>query len=329
MVYAVIYEQWDALTNLFLNSNSRLVARDEFSVFVKTSSPLQGQAISYSITNKTIPTELFSSVQSSECQEWVSLAPKPPYFLTAVLLVRIYEKDKAKLTTAEMKMWLQYLRYAGIEHVYIYDAFVYQNESQLPHLREFLKDGYVTYVDWHIHNPYTISGTQVTAYQNCIDLYKYESRWQAAIDIDEYPFSPVDQSPGFLKRYIQQYEMECPKVSEISMENFLFLGQPAEKELMIERISRRTANRSNDLSKPIYKPHDVYKASVHHNPLRKGYMAFAPEQKLRLNHYWGARLQNWGPDTEETLKWTVPDDTMLPIVGAFRKCERFVRRYFQ
>ena len=282
------------------------------------------------VLDEVNPSEnLKPSTQSSGCQEWVSLAPKPPYFLTAVLLVRIYEKDKAKLTTAEMKMWLQYLRYAGIEHVYIYDAFVYQNESQLPHLREFLKDGYVTYVDWHVHNPYTISGTQVTAYQNCVNKYKGECQWQAAIDIDEYPFSPLDQKPGFLARYMKQYEKSYPQVSELSMKNFLFLGKPLKKELIIERVMRRTPEKSNVLSKPIYKPANLHSVSIHHNSIMKGMTSDAPESELRMNHYWGARLQNWGDDTKEIVKMTIPDISMEPIIKAFKQCESHVRRYLQ
>ena len=267
--------------------------------------------------------------KDSECLQWVSRAPKLPYFLTAVLLIRIYEKDKAKLTTAELKMWLQYLRYAGVEHVYIYDAFVYQNESQLPYLKEFLKDGYVTYIDWHTHNPYTISGTQVTAYQNCINVYQKESRWQAAIDIDEYPFSPKDQSPGFLSRYMKQYEKTHPGVSELSMQNFLFLGKPLNKELMIERVMRRTPQQSNILSKPIYKPCNIGSVSIHHNSIRTGHTANAPVGELRMNHYWGARLQNWGDDTKEILKLTIPDNSMEPIIRSFKQCETLVRRYLR
>ena len=264
---------------------------------------------------------------SSNCLEWVSLVSKPPYYLTAVLLVRIYEEDKAKLTTAELKMWLLYLKYAGVQHVYIYDAFVFQNESQLPHLKKFLKEGYITYIDWHKYNPYTITGTQVKAYQQCIDDYRTQSKWQTAIDIDEYPFSPKDPHPGFFLRYMKQYEKAHPDVTELSMQNFLFLGKPLKKELLIERMKRRTRRKSNVLSKPVYKPLNIYKASIHHNDIQTGNPANAPVKELRLNHYWGARLQNWGEDTEEILQMTVPDDSMEPIIEAFKKCETFVHHY--
>ena len=263
---------------------------------------------------------------NEDCIRWVKLAPQPPYFLTAVLLVRIYEEDKAKLTTSELKMWLQYLRYAGVEHVYIYDAWVYSNESQLHKLDLFLKDGYITYIDWHKHNPYSIAGTQIAAYQNCIDVYKGETQWQTAIDIDEYPFSPADRSPGFLSRYIRQLSESHRRVSEVAMENFLFLGSPLQKELMIQRLNRRTPKPANDLVKPIYRPQNV-SAQVHHNSIYQGITVEAPAEELRINHYWGARLQNWGEDTPEVLLMTEVDNSMEPIIHAFKQCELYVRSY--
>ncbi len=261
-----------------------------------------------------------------ECLEWTRRAPKPPFFLTAVLLVRIYKADKAKLTNSELKMWLEYLRYAGFEHVYVYDAWVYEDEAVLGILKPFQDDGYITYEDWHTHNPYTIAGTQVAAYQDCINKYKNENEWQAAIDIDEYPFSPRDTAPGFLYRYMKDYSNFHPDISELTMHNFLYLGKPLEKELMIERLLRRTPNPANPLVKPIYKSSNV-RAQVHHNGLLSGRSMNAPSAELRMNHYWGARLQKWGEDTPEILAKTVLDTGIQPIITAFKECESYIRPY--
>jgi hypothetical protein len=269
-----------------------------------------------------------TSKEDPGCLGWVQRAPKPPYFLTVVLLVRIYTADKAKLTTKEMKEWLLYLRYAGVEHVYVYDAWVLEGESQLSALKAFDDDGYITYIDWHKHNPYTISGTQVAAYQNCIDKFKHENTWQAAIDIDEYPFAPRDTAPGFLYRYVRDFSDYHPQVSEITMQNYLYLGKPLEKELMIERLMRRTHRPANPLVKPIYKPSNV-RAQVHHNGLRKGRSMNAPSAELRMNHYWGARLQDWGEDTPEILEKTETDNDIQPIITAFKECESLARPYLE
>ena len=268
------------------------------------------------------------SMAPADSCRWVNRteANKPRYFLTAVVLLRIYKDDKAKLTTRELKQWLQYMKYIGVEHVYLYDAFYNEEEAQAKYLDVYLRENYVTYIDWHMHNPYTISGTQVTAYQHCIDNFGSESTWQTAIDIDEYPFSPVDTEPYFLARFVNKHSAKHPNVAEICMENFLFLGKPLRRELLVERLWRRDKQRSNKLVKPIYKPANV-SASVHHNNILSGSSVHADEKELRMNHYWGARLQNWGEDTPEILTQTIEDRGMETVIRAFRECELFIRPY--
>jgi hypothetical protein len=260
------------------------------------------------------------------CSDWVSRTPKAPYFLTVVVNTRIYESDKAKLTTKELRSWLMYLRYIGVEHVYLYDAWLYQNESQLSSLQMFLDEGYITYRDWHTHNPYNTQTTSVAAYQDCADNYKNETSWQISIDIDEYPFSPADRTPGFLYRFVKRFSESNPRASEITMENFLFLGKPLNKELMIERLLRRTPKPSNTLVKPIYQPKNA-RPGMHHTHLTSGKSFKAPIQELRMNHYWGARLQNWGEDTAEILRKTEADHSIQPIIDAFKDCEVYARPY--
>ena len=258
---------------------------------------------------------------------WVNRTmPKSRYFLTAVVLLRIYKDDKANLTTRELKQWLEYMRYIGVEHVYLYDAFVTEDEAQMSEIKLFLQDDYITYIDWHVHNPYSISGTQVSAYQHSINHFGQEATWQTAIDIDEYPFSPVDTRPGLLYRFVKRFSEKHRDVSEICMQNFLFLGKPLPLELLMERIWRRHPKPSNPLVKPIYKPANV-KAQVHHNLILKGNSMNAPTNELRMNHYWGARLQNWGEDTPEIITKTVEDRSMEDVVKAFKQCEIYVRPY--
>ena len=247
------------------------------------------------------------------------------YFLSAVLLVRIYSTDRAKLSTRELMQWLYYLRYAGFEHVYIYDAYVLKNESQKDALDFFIKQGFVTYVDWsHKAYPYSVSGTQESAYQDCLDKRGNQSIWQSSFDIDEYPFCPQDTKPNFMQRFIANYSTERPEASQITMQNFLFLGKPLNEEehpLLIDRLKRRTHGPSNALVKPIYKTSHVMKTGVHHHELLKGKSEDADQRLIRLNHYWGARLQNWGEDTPEILAKTKPDNTIEEIVHNLLNCD--------
>ena len=260
---------------------------------------------------------------------WLNFTlPAPPYFLTAVFIVRIYKEDLSEMTTAEVKQWLLYLRYAGVEHVYLYDLWYLPGESQREPLDHFIREGYLTYLDRHELNPYVREKSQLPSYQHCIDEFGSETTWQAAIDIDEYPFSSEDTRPGFMYRYVKKFSEEDDNISEITMNNFLFLGQKNNsRELLIEKLWRHTHGPSNKLVKPIYRPRDIKRAQVHHNVRKSGRTKTAPSSGLRINHYWGARLQSWGPDTEETLSITEEDNGMEPIVATFKRCEKYIRKY--
>ena len=278
------------------------------------------------LSREQTPVTEFNPELAEECH-WVRRTKtSPPYFLTAVILVRIYDTDKAKLTSRELKQWLEYVRYAGVEHVYFYDVFEDPSESQKEVLEEFFKDEFITYIDWSAYTPYGLYHTQIPGYQNCLDTFGQESTWQTAIDMDEYPFSPSDTEPGFLTRFLEQFDARNRDLSEVSMQNYLFLGKPLERELFFDRYHRRTPKCSNNLVKPIYKPLNV-RASIHHNKMKKGISRNAPDNELRMNHYWGARLQDWGEDTPEILAKTIEDHSMEPIVDAFKRCEAFLRPY--
>ncbi|XP_022079720.1 uncharacterized protein LOC110973325 [Acanthaster planci] len=252
-----------------------------------------------------------------------------PYFLTAVLSVRIYDwKDKAKLSTRELIQWLRYISYAGGDHVYLYDAYVYQNESQKAGLKDFIASGFLTYTDWHHRaTPFSLGWTQAGAYLDCLERWGNLSSWQLGVDMDEYPFLPADREPGFLARYLREFDTSSPtaaSISELSMQNFLYLGKPldvAKHPILIDRIWRRTKEPANHLVKPVYRPAAVRWPDIHHNSLKYGTRKILPETDLRMNHYWGARLQNWGEDTQEVLEMTMEDRSMEPIVTNLYKCD--------
>lgn len=266
-----------------------------------------------------------NEVDSDDC-DWVNFKVKgPPYFLTVVFTVRIYESDKSQLKSTHLKQWLTYLHYAGVEHIYLYDLWYLPGESQREELDYFIREGFLTYTDRHDLNPFVRDKSLIPSLQQCIDEFGNETTWQAAIDIDEYPFSPEDTDPGFLYRFVKKYSEANPGVSEITMDNFIYLGQKDDtKELLIDKLWRHTHGPSNPLVKPIYKPADIKKAQVHHNHLRRGKSERGPNNSIRINHYWGARLQNWGPDTKEILERTEEDRGMESIVRAFKTCRPYL-----
>ena len=211
-----------------------------------------------------------------------------PAPLCVVLLVRVYATDKAALLPHHVWEWIQFLRYAGASRFLVYDAYVSPSES----LRGLLGGlPFVTYLDWSAHNPYTMDGTQVSAYQHAIDHFGDQCVWQTAIDIDEYPTSELDPDPGFLVRYLAQVP---DSVTEISMQNYLLLGPMNRSEFhwLAERYQYLTKAPGNHLVKPVYRPLRV-RASLHHNAIRQGSLREEQPGVLRLSHVWGARIDDF------------------------------------
>ena len=237
------------------------------------------------------------------------------YFLTAAFIVRIYENDKAKLTLKELKQWIHYILFAGVEHIYLCDHFMQESEVLKEKLKKYINMDLITYIPWNV-GVHTLP-KKVSCYQHIIDEYKSNTTWQIFIDMDEYPFIANDVEEGFLQRYLQKFPQN---ISEISMPNFLMLGQgDRSKNMTIERINRieSLTKKSNNLDKPISRPWNV-KAVIHHNKILKGKVYEENGSILKMLHYWGSRLQNWGPDTPEITKKTVPftemRDRLAPIV---------------
>ena len=77
------------------------------------------------------------------------------------------------------------------------------------------------------------------------------------------------------------------------------------RDMLIERVTRIKCltKKSNTLDKPIYRPQFV-RANIHHNGIKKGRVQEEGGKCIKCLHYWGARLQNWGPDTNKTLRQT-------------------------
>jgi hypothetical protein len=226
-------------------------------------------------------------------------------FLVELLQVRIYKEDRARWTVAELKQWMHFMFLAGVEHIFVCDHYRQSSERLESDLTAYIHLGLVTYLDWgKISDPML---AQIKCYQHIINHHKYESIWQMALDMDEYPFSPSDTEEDFLFRYLKGAPAY---VTEISLTNYLMLGQGnRSRDTVIGQIDRMTPQPANVLVKPIYCPERV-QANVHRNHIVMGKRVSATPGTLRMLHYWGARVQDFGPDTKRTLDITEPMTAM-------------------
>lgn len=79
------------------------------------------------------------------------MPPKPAdkkYFLVSHVYVRIYPNDLAELSREDFRTWLLYMRYAGSEHIYVYDCYHTPDEQLRDFLQPAIDAGFVTYEDW-------------------------------------------------------------------------------------------------------------------------------------------------------------------------------------
>ena len=267
------------------------------------------------------------------------------YFLTAVVMTRIYANDINNFTSNELIQWLQFMSYAGVEHVYLYDAYFYQNESQREAVNCFVKSGFVSYIDWHhkaVDNDRQHRGvaTQQPAYQHCLETFGHQFVWQTATDIDEYPYCPSDTGPGFLNRLVHRVLASWEagitgkrkrktkargKLGQIYMQNFLFLGPPpnlAKHPILVDQFWNRTNKVWNRNVKPILLAKGVRRTKVHWNFLLEGYESYyVPTNIVRLNHYQGARY-DFDHTYDAKLKRTimVEDRGMSTVVSMLERC---------
>lgn len=207
---------------------------------------------------------------------------QPQYYLAVCAIA----KDEGPY----FKEWIEWHRSRGVDKFYIYD-----NESTdctRTVLEEYVREGLVEYI------PFPGYRRQLAAYDDCLRRHRFDARWIAFIDLDEFIVPVKDRTiPEFLRRF------EAFPAVEI---NWLVYGSGgARKRLpgtMMERF-RRHSQPSHVLNrhvKSIVNPRRVFNmigcheaarisgcaADSHGNPIKKNFREREPQQDvIRINHY--------------------------------------------
>lgn len=236
--------------------------------------------------------------------------------LAAVLISRIYSKDKARITVAHLQQWMRFMSFAGVQEFYIYDT--YENPSEKSEYY-FKYNPKVVYTDWNHNMPFDLQRTQVSAYQDAIDRHKHKCTWQLAMDVDEYPLVMNDYESRFLHRFLAKYEEQ--DIGEISIPNFLLVGPTNfdERFWLGERYHRLTKTPGNNLVKPIYRPERIAAAGMHHNSIQSGWQAMeASDNEIKMIHVWGGRVVDFEENrnlSDELLDKTVLFDGLAEVIA--------------
>ena len=213
----------------------------------------------------------------------IKKTPAVPRYYLAVCAI-------AKNEGPYFKEWIEWHRSKGVEKFYIYD-----NEST-DCTREVLE-------------PYIVSGLveyryfpgfhcQLAAYDDCLEKYRFDARWIAIIDLDEFIVPVKDKTiPDFLKRFEQFPVVEI---------NWLVYGsggavKKEEGDLMKRfKCHSLPEHQLNRHVKSIVNPRRVFSvigchevarisghaADSHGNPIKRNFRDREPQQDvIRINHY--------------------------------------------
>lgn len=188
------------------------------------------------------------------------------------------------------KEWIDWHKSQGVDKFYVYDNESTDNTKEI--LAPYIASGLVEYKYWPGHR------RQLAAYDDCMKCHRFDSRWIAFIDLDEFIVPKQDASiAAFLKRFEDFPAVEInwliygsggqkTKTQGTMMERFRFHSQP-------DHILNRHV-------KSIVNPRRVYGmigcheaarisgqgADSHGAPLKRTFRERVPQQDIiRINHY--------------------------------------------
>lgn len=186
--------------------------------------------------------------------------------------------------------WIEWHHRRGVDKFYVYDNESTDGTREI--LQPYIEQGIVEYKYWPGYR------MQLAAYDDCLAQHRYETRWLAFIDLDEF-IVPVRDAmiPDFLHRFEQFSAVEV---------NWLIYGSGGATEklpgTMMQRFRRHSQpdHPLNRHVKSIVDPRRVFNmigcheaaritgttADSHGQPVTHNFRERTPQQDvIRINHY--------------------------------------------
>ncbi|MDR2772812.1 MAG: glycosyltransferase family 92 protein [Elusimicrobiota bacterium] len=243
-------------------------------------------------------------------------------YFVALARYKVYGKAKAERTkTFENELsiasivrneadyireWIEYHKLVGVEKFYIYDN---ESDDGLKEILEpYIKEGCVVY------RYFPGKERQLRAYEDAVDKYKYETKWLALIDIDEFIVpKKYEKITDFLKDFEGYPQVLIGWVVYGSAGHMVKPGG-----LVIENFKRHASDDFVTESKPIVNPRMIACSLIPHwsqplcgitvdeektpfksYPYKDFYLQPKPRIKMQINHYYG---KSWAEFLQKILR---------------------------
>jgi len=191
--------------------------------------------------------------------------------------------------------WLEYHILAGVEKFYIYDNGSSDDTRKI--LEPYIKAGIVEYTYWPGIDQ------QKIVYNDCVEKHRFDTRWLAIIDLDEF-IVPIEAGSltGFLK--------SLPFNTSQILAGWAMYGSGGHKTkpkgLVMEAFKHRARTINNHV-KSIINPRMCFNAQVHDSNCMGKVISDegmevqpccilprpCPAMQIRINHYHHKSLEEW------------------------------------
>ncbi|XP_022081939.1 uncharacterized protein LOC110974529 [Acanthaster planci] len=195
--------------------------------------------------------------------------------------------------------WLDYHRYLGVEHVYIYDN---SNTSTLHQtVRQYVDSGFLTIIPWaHAYSPgKTYLEVQIAHENDCLWRNRHWADWMIKIDVDEF-LQPMDPSVPLITDILRKYNEFMKSIGSLRVQNWFFCRgwnqtrisnqTQHHHESVFERNqfrSRKPTPVNTGRDKAVVRPINVHFFKIHGVKLGGDTITLSPQTEMRMVHYRG------------------------------------------
>lgn len=136
-----------------------------------------------------------------------------------------------------LKEWLDYHLLAGVDHFYLYDNESPDNQAEVA--KPYVAAGLVDYI------PFPGKAMQFVAYNDAVKRFKFQSRYMAFLDGDEFIYPKVDRGGGIVE-VVDEILSHDPNAAGLAINWQIFGSNGQEKadysKGVLERFTRRAPN---------------------------------------------------------------------------------------